>query len=196
MSEADVRVIGLVMGTHLLEDIQMDVPCGAIVIIPAEKALRSKDLWRAISQKCLAKLPSAPPPMPTASDSRVQILERDKLVLLEANRLLQIEKDQLQAENASLRLEKSVLEENLRTALQQQQTLDAILSAIRSGVSVSVRADTSKPVTGIDGSAPLFLPEEIHPKDAETRIEVKKDETSSEDVSDTRGVLRKIRSGQ
>lgn len=189
MSGGDVRVLGLVMGTHVIEDIGMDVPHGMIVAIPGEKALLSKDLYRAISSKCIAQLPSAgppPPPLPqrTVTDelliARIQSLE-------ERNRTLEVENGRLQAA--------------LQVALSQQGKLDDILAAIQSGAIVqqvvvangtTAAAQAARPEIA-DGTAPQFIPSEIKPKDAETRIEVQKDEAAGSSITDARERLRRMR---
>jgi len=188
VSGGDVRVLGCVMGTHVLEDIGMDVPHGIIVTIPAEKALVSRDLNRAISSKCVVQVPSAGPPAPapqrTVTDelliARVQTLE-------ERNRVLEVENTRLQ--------------QALEAALGQQGKLDAILAAIQSGALVQqvIMTNGASPAAQpaasevADGTAPQFIPAEIKPKDAETRIEVQKDEAAGASVTDARERLRKMR---
>lgn len=193
MSE-DIHVFGLVAGTHLLEDIGMDVPHGKTVTIPAEKAGRSKDLWRAISQKLLFKVPGpngaylpqthVAPPHAVKDDvlqSRVQFLE--------------IRTKQLEDENAQLRAA-------LQAAFSQKESLDAILAAIE-GVKrtpVVVMGGQSLPAARAveelaDGAAPQFIPEQIAPKDASTRIDLVKQESTAPELSDAATRLRKLRRG-
>ena len=76
-TKGDVRVIGMVAGTHVIEDLQRDVPHRSLVIIPEAQALMSKDLWRGISQGCLMQLDSAP--YPTGSLPQFSETERARL---------------------------------------------------------------------------------------------------------------------
>src|SRR5581483_10290219 len=104
----DVVVFGLDTQTVPLDDIMMDVPHARTIIIPEERALRSKDLWRAISQKRIFRLspdpslkmtPAAvPPTLPGPSPAEIQL------------KALQGENTSLRVENASLRARIEVLE--------------------------------------------------------------------------------------
>ena len=60
MAAGDITVFGLVSGIHLIEDIRVGVAHGCTVTIPVEKAQKSKDLWRALGQKCICLIQSGP----------------------------------------------------------------------------------------------------------------------------------------
>lgn len=188
MTTGDVRVFGLVAGTHVLEDIGMDVPHGREVIIPAEKAARSRDLYRAIGQKCIFLLPPQPVPQHAAPHTFI----RDD-VLQERNQFLESHNKALEEENRSLR-------EQLRAALAQQDRLDAILRAIQNMpapqvVQVAGSAGLLPPPKEeiADGTAPQFIPDQIAPKDAETRIAVKTQTADSSSVASAADKLRELR---
>jgi hypothetical protein len=190
MSNGDIRVFGLVAGTHVLEDIGMDVPHGVEVIIPAEKASRSKDLYKAIGQKCIFQLPSAPAPTHAAPGTHIR-----EDILQERNQFLEQRNKQLEEEIKQLRAD-------LGSARAQQESLDTILKAIRDvkvPAAVYVNggpAVAQKPQQELaDGSAPQFIPNEIAPKDAETRIDMVRQETADSEVSGAAGKLRKMRRG-
>jgi hypothetical protein len=130
----DMRVIGLVHGTHVLEDIGMDVPYGVTVYIPADKAMRSKDLHRAISTRCIFPLPSAGMPASSAHKAqedvfqeRIRVLEGEIQHLRSENLRLRIEGDTLRAEKDRLGTAP------LRDASVSEQKLDAILAALQKG---------------------------------------------------------------
>ncbi len=53
--DGDIVVIGNVMGGHLLEDIQVNVPMNTKVRIPAKLALRSRDLYISLQQKYIRR---------------------------------------------------------------------------------------------------------------------------------------------
>jgi hypothetical protein len=183
---SDIRVLGLVMGTHLIEDIQMDVPYGTTVIVAAEKAARSKDLWRGISQRCLFQLPSAAAPTVSTRPAVVPDQENDRLQALEDRHRV------LEEENRRLR-------SALQTAsAQQDQKLDAILAALQGGGFQAVQGQASpgrvSKAEVADGAAPTFIPSEIKPKDAEARIEARKEEAPSE-VANSAERLRRLRKG-
>ena len=168
----------------------MDVPHGREVIIPADKAARSKDLWRAISQKCIFKMPNIPPPARGPLGHVGDSLLQERLVFLEQRC------KQLEDENTTLR-------ESLRSALAQGDRLDTILSAIQSMPApqvVHVNGHGSAPAAPreeiADGTAPQFIPSEIAPKDAETRIDTKRETGDSSNVNVAAERLRKMRQGR
>lgn len=182
----DVRVIGLVVPSHLVEDIRVAVPHGMTVTIPAEKAAVSKDLWRGVSQKCLFQLPSTG----TAASTAMTAAPRGPAV--DVSGILQ-RMHALESENQQLR---SWMEQSQG---QQQETLNAILSAVQSGSNISyvmqpgaVSGPGSPREELADGDAPAFIPAEIKPKEAETRIGDKSEEAASS-VSDASAALRKFR---
>jgi len=188
----DIRVIGLVAGTQIIEDIGMDVPHGVTVIIPGDLAIRSKDLWRALSQKCLFQLPSAGPPLPQPTPVVVNF---DSL-RAEA-RILDLEKQVHQLEG-----DKRVLRELLNDVqARESQKLDSILSALQGGfqgggisqIPVNFPQPRIKEEVA-DGSAPTFIPSSIRSKDMDARIDVPTDSQTS-DISDTLEKLRRARQG-
>ncbi len=186
MNGGDVRVMGLVMGTHMIEDIRMDVPHGMIVSIPAEQAAISRDLWRAISQKCLFQLPSTPAPSPSAPPPR---LAAD----VERIRVLEERVQLLERENTQLR-------EALQTSQVQQGKLDRILTLLQSGgiavvdrMEIAPNAPRPALAPTVNGEAPQFIPAEIRPKEVSVHIEDAKGETVTSGVSDAAEQLRKLR---
>jgi hypothetical protein len=195
MGTGDVRVFGLVAGTHVLEDIGMDVPHGREVIIPADKAARSKDLYRAIGQKRIFQLPSQPSPQHMAPAGHVH-----DDVLQERNRFLEHRCKQLEEEKQRLQEENHGLQASLRSALAQHEKdgLNTILQAIQGlKASGTVAASGQAPLPReelADGTAPSYIPSNITPLDAETHIEVRR-ETGDSDVSMAAERLRRLRRG-
>ncbi len=186
MNPGDVRVFGLVTGTHVLEDIAMDVPHGREVVIPADKAARSRDLYKAIGQKCIFRLPDQPTATYVAPVTHV----RDDVVQ-ERNQFLEKRNRQLEEENAQLR-------ESLRVAMTQQDRLDTILQAIQAvklpefvHVNGQAAPVAARPEIA-DGTAPQFIASEIAPKNADTRIGVQVEEGDFS-VADASERLRKLR---
>ncbi len=176
----DVTVIGLKPGTCPLEDIAMDVPHSLCVTIPAEKAARSKDLWRCISQRLLFKLNGSGLEFKNAPSQ----VSREVEELREQVRILG-------AENRALR-------EALVRAEQAQQTkLDAILAMLQQGgtpaiAPASVQAARAVPAAVVELDAPPYIPSKIHPDDAEAHVQL--DRGSSEgDVTANANLLRSVR---
>lgn len=190
---ADIRVMGLVHPSHLVEDIRVSVAFGVTVIIPAGKAGVSKDLWTAISQKRLFKMPSAGPPGVVVAPDQIAASAKDT-----AN--IQTRLQSLETRNGQLEEESRKLREQLAASQEKQQgTLEAILEAVKSApagvVQVQGSNGGSQAREGVaDGDAPAFIPEVIRPKEAEVRIE-SEDSSAASDVSSVRDRLRKMRQG-
>lgn len=190
----DVVVVGLVHNVHVIEDISINVPYGMTVVIPADKALRSKHLWQGINQRCLHKVPAGAP-VPTQFVKKApSSLDPDKVRMEAQIRALTDTLQKVQKDNHKLRKE-------------QSDKLDAIMAAIQNGVVQQAptlphqshgRQNTKTHQTQedfpmvADGSAPTFLPSQIKPEGAEARIEVQGEESESK-VSSAAEKLRKLR---
>lgn len=187
-SNGDVRVVGLVSGNHLIEDIARDVAYGEVTVIPGELALMSKDLWRSISQKFLYQLPTIP-----TTQQAMPLADTEKARLERYATELESLVSRLESENKALK------EQLQRGEQDTASKLDSILSAIQSGVHVSSpqRGNDSahKRDDFVDGSAPTFMPSEIVPKDASVHIDIQGESVSS-GVSGAAERLRKLRKSQ
>jgi hypothetical protein len=192
IATGDIRVFGTVHPTHLVEDLGIDVPHGVTMTIPAEQALRSKDLWRGISQKCLFQLPSTVPAQFSAQPlSALPDPERQSLLA----RIRDLE-EQVRA----LETENRALKEVAKGSEAREVKLDTILAALQGGVALRGAAQIEPRVVRVkeevaDGSAPTFLPSQIKPIDVDQHIEIQKESTSSSSVTNTAERLRKIRQG-
>jgi hypothetical protein len=150
-----------------------------ITTIPAEKAARSKDLWRLLAQKQLVRLnagpgaqpPPAPPPMTEADRLREELA-----LLHDQNRLLKLSFEQ------------------------QGGKLDSILAHLESGrhlaptlVAVPT-APTAKASNGlVEIETPSYIPAEIKPQGVESHVEVKSEVSEGSGVTGAGEALRKIR---
>lgn len=177
----------------MIEDIQVDVPQGVQVTIPAEKAHKSKDLWRAINQKQLFLFRSGPhTPMLAPVSTAVERELREKNQRLEAeNQELRVQLHQQQTE-----AQKS-MQDTQKLMASQQERMDSLLKMLTSGAVFS-QGPAPRVVgvvddTVIDGSAPAYIPESITPKTAESRIETKTEQSGSTGVSGAAGRLREMR---
>jgi hypothetical protein len=189
----DVRVIGMVAGNHVIEDIGRDVAFRTLVVIPEDQALISKDLWRAISQGFLCQVPSAPYPSGTAGAPQ----DPDKARLEKYTAQLEALAARLQTENEALKRQLD------GSAHAHSAKLDEILKAIQSGVAAAPAVGVAPPVAGapaakpveevVDGSAPTFLPAEIRSKDLDARINIQGEESTSDAVTEAADLLRQLR---
>lgn len=191
----DVRIVGLVAGRHVIEDIGRDVSFGETILIPAEMALRSVDLWRAISQKCVFRIPAS---MMTAEPHGVDDMEKARLTQYITE--LESRLVRLQAENDSLRAKLQETKAPMGDP-NLEAKLDTILAAIQSTPKVvHVHGDGPQRVVPkedvVDGSAPTFLPSEITLKDVETRIDIQGEKSEASGVSEASKALSKLRKGR
>ena len=176
----DVKVQSLISGTVHLLDISLDVPQGMVTTIPAEKAARSKDLWRLIAQKQLVRLnpgPGAPqPPQPPPMTEAERLREENQL-LAEQNRLLKLSFEQ------------------------QGGKLDSILAHLESGrhivqvaVPATVGATTAKSRSDlVEIETPSYIPNEIKPQGVESHVEVQAATSEGSGVAGAGEALRKLR---
>jgi len=185
----EIWVMGLVTGTHYLEDIRMTVPDGVITRIPGDTALRSKDLWRAIAQKFVRQVKTVPAPAKVVSTPEPIIVPVVVPPVPDKHQELEAKTQALEAENKGLR-------DILKVAQDQQQKLDAILAAIQGGLVARVSTGAEQPAYGaVDMSAPQFIPSEIKPKDVDSHIEEKTGEQKA-GVSGAADILRKLKAGR
>ena len=185
---SDVKVMNVKTGTVLIEDICVDVPQGVVVSIPAEKALRSKDLWRKISQKLIFRFHGGPihapspisPQVPPEQVVASPVTHNPALVLA------------LEEQNRLLREDVAARDEMFAAALLAQQTrFDELLTLVR-GLSLTSGTDvrTERFEIGLR-DAPLFIPTTIKPTDVQEHVNVQKSE--GDGVSAAGAALRKLR---
>lgn len=180
-------VVGLSTGDVFIEDIQVRVPHKVAVFIPAEKVLRSKDLYRALGQQ------------------KVFPLDGGSGISFESTSAVSDEKDtrirELEEENRALRAElaeqKNADVRHLMTALQQN------LADIQAGMG-RLESRTVAVPTSFGGGAigapikveidvPTFLPSEIKPKDAEAQIRIEKQVSEGASLAEAGNKLKELR---
>lgn len=204
----DIRVVGLVPDKHTIEDISVNVPYGMTATIPAEMAVRSKDLWAAINQHRVLKLDSKAPVPKFLPPTALNMPDNKERERLEAKvRELTEKTQELQTEVQGLRTENQSLRTNLMHASSRAPTvstadpelgskLDAIMAAIKSGIPASGKGFGEITVRGTelaDGEAPTFLPSQIRPDDADVRIDIQGQSSESSSVTSAAERLRKLR---
>lgn len=184
---SDVTVVGLAMGTFLIEDLAMDIPFGIAVTIPAEKALRSKDLWRGISQRSLMQIKQvvgAPSNATVATTAGVPVRGRDDL----------------ERENQALR---EHIARQEKAQVETDAKLDKILAALSTGLPAVVpQAPTTRsnavarqpqaPAI-VEPEAPMFIPSTIKPADVKTQVEVEKSSSETSAISEATDRLKALR---
>jgi hypothetical protein len=177
----DITVLGMTVGLHMIEDIATGVPHGMVVSIPAEMALRSKDLWRAISQKQIFRLTtgSLQAPMvlpPTAADPVPKLIDE--------NQQLQAALSAQQTQNAEVMVQLKAQADAIRALT------ETLANAPRT---VVVQGNAAPSVASSAAPAPSFIPSTIKPESAEVRIETKLEEAEGADIGSNRDKLRRLR---
>lgn len=184
----DVVVLGLVSPSHFLTDIQTEVPHMGQVVISGEKAIHSKDLWRAISSRQIYQLNILPNQPRSVMPSTLEADLRGRIAELEVeNRVLK----------ATL-LESQSAQKPTVDYTAQQEKLDAILRMVSNPGFSSAPASNLRPGPSdqIKDESILFIPSSITPVGAETRIELKTEESESSGVSGAASRLRDLRKKQ
>jgi regulator of replication initiation timing len=189
----DITVFGLVAGSYLIEDIGMDVPCGAHVTIPADKALRSKDLWRGINQRLIFQVSARPNAIPQITESVGSSLQDRASRLAAENEELRARLLEQQAEVQRQQIETQ------RALTTQSEQMTQIVEMLRAGLVVGaaplVKATAERPAAEdyVSGDAPTFIPGTITPENAEARIDTKEESSENASVTGAAGKLRALR---
>lgn len=195
-----ISVLGMVEDRHVIEDIGWIVPKGTVVTIPEELAVRSKDLYRALSSQHVVRATKLP----------LNEVSPEVARLRRENERLQGDVDRLQAQVSADFERISVLERDLSAAQSKLQTtneygskLDAILVALSHQrpafvVSPGLQETASRVCEAeVVSEAPIFLPSQIRPDNVETHEAVPPEESiSTGDVSATGKALRLARKRQ
>lgn len=179
-------VVGLTTGDFLIEDIQIRVPHKVAVFIPADKVLKSKDLYRALGQQKVFPLDGG---SGISFESSSTVLdEKDARIkeLEEENRVLR----------AELAAQKAVDMRQLVMSLQQNLAdLQAGMGRLESRtvpVSPSFQA-AGVVLPQVVSDAPTFLPSEIKPKDAEAQIRIEKQVSEGSSLAEAGSKLKELR---
>jgi hypothetical protein len=205
---SDVIVTNVRMGTYVISDIGIDVPHGVVVHIPSEKALRSKDLWRGISQRTLfqfhpsaihkgALMPAQPPePLPPLPPEPTTYQAPETIVhaLTEHNKALT-----LAVERRDEVLFALVAEQQRQLAEQGKQLAEAVRLLRERPLAGAASTNTTGSVSGlpdvVNGDAPVFIPSTIKPKDVEAHVSVQTEASEGSSVSGAASALRRLRQG-
>jgi len=210
-----MTVVGMVTGTHVIEDLKIAVPYRVAVTIAAEDVLRSRDLQIALQQKKIfplqnnlggLKVRGHPPPraVPPPVTPTTVLAETDPRALnvLEAsqNDLRQVIATQ-DARNAKLEAalrasqsEKDEIKGALETTTQQFTEVMAAIKGLQAGGGVVTGQASSTGVVG--GEAPTYIPDVIKPKNADARISVKEEASTAASVEGSANKLRELRRQQ
>jgi hypothetical protein len=206
--QGSYTVVGMVTGTHLVEDINVTVPHQVAVDISADDAHRSRDLWIGIDQKRLFLLkghsrtaravPQTPAPsLPTGtkeSDNLRVELDTTRKELAVVQKKLDTALSELavaQDRNTSLQETRASLQEDHAKKL---ETIVTMLSRLETG-QVNVVEGVQEALQAVE--APVFIPGKIQPVGAEANIQPKEgDVLKKSSVKGAASTLRALRKGK
>lgn len=185
---SDVTVFGVAMGGYYIEDIGVHVFQNTVVTIKAEQALKSRDLWKALSQRTLFRLYNGPPPGlgPVAMQMAMppQVVPTENLTL--QNQELKAALDEQRALTLAMQSQ----------MVAQTAALTALTQAIAQGITLQSNASVSNVLSQSAPAlmdAPAFIPTTIRPDNAETRISANMGEAEDTGLAESRSKLRKFR---
>lgn len=190
MNDGGITVTKTSTGVSFLADIKVYVPHREAVYIPANQALSSVDLHRALNTKEIFQLLSTLP-----QQGAVPQEDLTNAALEMENRVLRDQLARSQQQGAALQTSMSSLERQMGELM---GAVRGLAEAPRTVVQVAatgavVPAQTTE---AVGGDVPMFLPDNIVPTDAAVHIQVQQSSSSSDKVSAAASKLREMRRGQ
>jgi hypothetical protein len=184
MNDGGVTVTKTTTGSVYLQDIQVVVTHQEAVYIPAEKALNSVDLHRALSSGAIFQMLNTMHTKP-ADTARAVVLEEENRLLREA-----LHKSTQQSANLQQSVEGlSKQMELLAEVVGRIGTERIVVQGPPAGTTVIANPDV------VGGDIPMFIPDQIVPTGADVQVAVKETLTEGDDVSAARNRLRQLRKG-
>jgi hypothetical protein len=203
---SDVVVTHVRTGTWLIEDIGVDVPNGVIITIPADRALHSKDLWRAIAQRVLFRFHPGSihkgAPLPTAQESLPKLPETTSYnapeVLVRAlNEHGEFLREALDMRDISIHSVLMAQQKAIEGVQGTLQEIKALLLERPVATTVVLRHGDRPPgqqQAAVVTETPMFIPSVIKPTDVQdASISVQTDAQEGSSVAGAASALRKLK---
>lgn len=189
MNDGGITVTKTSTGVTFLQDIKVYVPHREAVYIPANQALSSVDLHRALNTKEIFQLSSTlqQPTLASQDDPMTTALEAE-------NRILRDQLARSQQQGEALRTSMSSLERQMGELVGVVKGLAEAPRIVQMAPGATIAA--SAPTEAVGGDVPMFLPDNIVPTDAAVHIQVQQSSSSSDKVSAAASKLREMRKGQ
>jgi hypothetical protein len=184
MSDGGITVTKTTTGSLLLTDIQVMVHHQIPTYIPADKALNSVDLHRALGSGAIFQMLNTMHIKPQESP-RAAALEDENRTLREA-----LQKSTQQGND---------LQRTMETLARQMEALTAVVGQI--GVSQVVvqgvsPAAAQRATEVVGGDVPMFIPDSIVSPTADVQVQVQEVLSEDDSVSDAQNRLRQLRKGR
>lgn len=191
MSDGGMMVTKSVTGVHYIEDIQVNVPHQVAVFIPANKALNSRDLHRALASKTIFQLSSS---MVMQSVQPPDYDRQRQMALEQENLMLKKALEQSNKQGAELQSSVSTIEQQMKVLLEtvgRMESAPRVVQTIGPGVAVASVSEA------VGGDAPMFIPDDIVPTGAEeVHLQVQEQVAEEDNVSSAASRLRQLRQGK
>lgn len=180
MSDGGITVTKTSTGSLLLQDIQVMVHHQIPTYIPADKALNSTDLHRAIGSKAIFQM------LNTIHTAKPQ---DSKAVLEDENR-------QLREALMKSTQQSTALQQSMNDLAQQVGVLAAAVTKMGSQQVILQAAPNQQASEVVGGEVPMFLPDTEVPSGESVQLQVQEVLSEGDGVSDARSRLRQLRKGQ
>lgn len=181
MSDGGITVTKTTTGSIFLQDIKVMVHHQVPTYIPADQALNSTDLHRALNSKMIFQL------LNTMRASRAE----PKVSLEDENQQLREALQRSTQQNASL-------QQSVDGLARQMESLTAAVAKIGTATIVAQSQATAMAANPrsevVGGDIPMFIPDAVMP--SEVKMTVEEVLSDSDGVSDARSRLRQLRKGQ
>ncbi len=184
MSDGGITVTKTTTGSILLYDIQVMVHHQIPTYIPADQALNSTDLHRALGSKAIFQMLNTMHTKP----------QDTKAALEDENR-------QLREALAKSTQQGTALQQSVDGLAKQMEVLAAAVGKIGTVTQIVVQGSTPQAATYqqsevVGGDIPMFLPDTVLPSGTDIQMSVPEVLSEGDGVSDARNKLRQLRKGQ
>lgn len=175
--KGDVTVFGITMGQYVIEDIRVIVPQHEVVVIPADKAFQSRDLWRAINQRKVFQLHAGTKTWPNGQVPPAV----ETAALADQNKMLEQALADQKAQNAAV----------LEAMAEQSRVIQQLMQTV---TNLRVAPGASAPQTeNPSADAPMYVPSTVKPDVIEQRIKTQQSSSDASGVDNARSKLRAFR---
>lgn len=206
----DIIVCG-VGADEIIDDIGVSAPKGEAVRVPGDKAYRSKDVWRLLSQGRLLRLnvnpllrarAAASPAQPQVVNEGLEVLQSEYNKATAEIARLRSELSQVRSEAIAVRSELTAARaeiERLKGVENHAAKLDDIITLLKERPTV---VNNVAPSTAPQASVPeledipMYIPSQIKSEAAESRVAVKEESAPASALADASKALREKRKKQ
>ncbi len=180
-------------GSFLIEDIKISVAHGGVgTYISANDAVNSSDLYRAINSGILMLLVDSMPQVPVKPAQQPGPMKEE--ILQNENRELREALARSTQQGDALQTSLSTLQGQMSTLLAAVGRIETVPKAVQTVVVAEGQAANAQ-AQEFPEQIPVFVPDDLIPKDAKIRINFRTETFEGDPTSDTVSKLRQLRRG-